>query len=200
MFPAMRYLHLIPLAAVLAMLLAAPASADLARVVDALKVDGRVLLMRHAQTHSGIGDPSNFDLNDCSTQRNLDHRGREQSRRLGAALKAGGVTIAKALSSGWCRCRETARIILDEMGETTKSIETFEPLNSFFEDRRPRDRRVREANAAIAAWSGKGVLLMSTHMVNISGMTGRGVASGEVLVLQPTGDGYEIVASGTPGY
>jgi len=192
----MRYLTV--LLAVLAVLSQAePARADLGAAIAALKQGGRVLLMRHAQTHAGIGDPADFDIDDCATQRNLDHRGRAQAERLGAALAAGGVSIEKALSSGWCRCRETAEILLKAAGQAVP-VETFEPLNSFFENRGPRDRRVREAKAAIAAWDGAGVLLMSTHMVNIYGITGRGVASGEVLVLAPKGDGFEIVASGVP--
>lgn len=191
-----------PILLAIVLILATPGFASHAlaspEAIAALKEGGRILLLRHAQTHSGIGDPSNFDIADCSTQRNLDHRGHAQAERFGKALKAAGVRIERALSSGWCRCLDTATLILKAADQSAVPVETFEPLNSFFEDREARDRRVREANAAVAAWSGDGVLLMSTHMVNILGMTGRSLVSGGYLVIEPNGDGYEIVASGRP--
>lgn len=183
----------------LAAVLATPASADMAAALAALKQGGKVLLIRHAQTHAGTGDPADFDVADCATQRNLDHRGRDQATRLGRRLGAAGVRIDRVLSSAWCRCRDTARIILDSAGEADIAVETFEPLNSFFEDRGPAKRRVKEATSAVADWNGPGILLMSTHMVNVLGMTGRSVTSGSFFVLEPKPDGFEIVAAASPG-
>lgn len=87
--------------------------------VAALKPGGRVILMRHAQTTPGVGDPDNFRLGDCETQRNLDERGRAQSVRLGQALGAAGIPITAAKSSAWCRCIDSARIMLDAAGLKT---------------------------------------------------------------------------------
>ncbi len=175
---------------------AAPAAASLEDAVKALQQDGRILLIRHAQTEPGTGDPANFTIGDCATQRNLDHRGRADAQRLGAALR--DVRFGKALSSAWCRCTETAALMLASAGQANVEVETFEPLNSFYEDRAPRERRVREATAAAAAWQGPGALLMSTHMVNILGMTGRSLRSGGFLVLEPEGESFRIVAEGAP--
>ena len=87
---------------------------------------GNVLLIRHALA-PGFGDPHNFDLNDCSTQRNLDGEGREQASRIGEKIKAAGIKFSKIYSSQWCRCLETAENM--NLGEIT--VETG--LNSFFQ-------------------------------------------------------------------
>ena len=48
---------------------------------------GQVILMRHAVTTPGVGDPTGFKLDDCSTQRNLTDAGREDARRVGAHVQ-----------------------------------------------------------------------------------------------------------------
>jgi hypothetical protein len=70
---------------------------------------GQVILMRHAVTTPGVGDPTGFQLDDCSTQRNLTDVGREDARRVGATFKARSIPVGRVLSSPWCRCLETAR-------------------------------------------------------------------------------------------
>ncbi len=86
------------------------------------------ILIRHALA-PGTGDPENFQLDDCATQRNLSVAGREQARRLGDALKQRGIAVKQVLSSQWCRCLETAELMA--VGE----VEPFPALNSFFRDR-----------------------------------------------------------------
>ena len=72
--------------------------------------DARFAIMRHAHA-PGTGDPTRFALDDCTTQRNLGVRGREQAREIGAAIRAAGVTVDRILTSQWCRCRDTARLL-----------------------------------------------------------------------------------------
>ena len=57
------------------------------------------VLMRHAIA-PGTGDPANFQLSDCSTQRNLSDEGRAQARRTGEAFRDNNVTVQQVLSSG----------------------------------------------------------------------------------------------------
>lgn len=85
---------------------------------------GYVVMMRHALA-PGTGDPPNFRLEDCSTQRNLSAQGRAQARRIGEAFRRRGIKVARVLSSQWCRCLETARLM--NLG----AVEPFAPLNSF---------------------------------------------------------------------
>jgi hypothetical protein len=91
-----------------------------------LREGGHVILIRHASTVAGVGDPPTFRLGDCSTQRNLSDAGREEARRLGARIKAERVPVAKVYTSPWCRCQETARLAFG-------AAEDWEPLSSFFD-------------------------------------------------------------------
>ena len=93
------------------------AAADEAALWQALRSPGHFAIMRHALAPGG-GDPDNFQLRDCATQRNLSDDGRDQAKRIGARLRANGVATAKVYSSQWCRCLETARLL--GFGEITE--------------------------------------------------------------------------------
>ncbi|MEI4233079.1 histidine phosphatase family protein [Roseovarius sp. D22-M7] len=158
------------------------AAADL----SLLKQDGVVALMRHALA-PGTGDPAGFELGECSTQRNLDDRGRAQARRTGEALRDAGVTFDHVWTSQWCRSRDTARLM--DMGEVVEKP----PLNSFFGGQGDRARQTAETRALIAALPPDARLLIVTHQVNITALTGRAVRSGEIIVTRRTEDGLRPV-------
>ncbi len=66
--------------------------------------DGQhVLLMRHADA-PGYGDPQGYQLNQCSSQRNLGERGKKQAQAIGDWIAKQGIQQAKVYSSAWCRC------------------------------------------------------------------------------------------------
>lgn len=154
---------------------------------ESLKEPGRVAIMRHALA-PGTGDPAGFRLDDCVTQRNLDERGRRQAREIGAALRSAGVVFDRVLTSQWCRCRETAALL--GFGEP----EDAPFLNSFFADRSTRDEQTAALRAFLAALDPGETVMLVTHQVNITALTGRGVGSGEVFVLAPGADGgVEVV-------
>ncbi|MBU2483619.1 MAG: histidine phosphatase family protein [Alphaproteobacteria bacterium] len=153
---------------------------------EALEQPGAMAIMRHALA-PGTGDPSEFRLGDCATQRNLDARGREQARRIGEAFRARGIAFRRVLSSQWCRTRETADLL--DLGPVSDAP----PLNSFFQDFATRERQTRETRALIG--SAEGRLMLVTHQVNISALTGRGTRSGEVLVIRDTDGEIEILGS-----
>ncbi len=172
-------------AAVLAMPEAARASTDAAWA--ALKAGGHVLIVRHAQTVPGIGDPPGFRVDDCATQRNLSEAGRAQAKAMGERLAAAGVRVEEALSSAWCRCLDTARIAF---GRATP----YEPLNSFFESRATEPRQTAALRERVRAWRGPGTLALVTHQVNITALTGEVPAMGEAVVLAPGGpSGFALV-------
>ena len=153
---------------------------------DALEQPGAMAIMRHALA-PGTGDPSEFRLGDCATQRNLDERGREQARRIGEAFRARGIAFEQVLSSQWCRTRETADLL--DLGPVSDAPS----LNSFFQDFATREQQTRETRALIG--SAEGRLMLVTHQVNISALTGRGTRSGEVLVIRETDGDIEILGS-----
>jgi phosphohistidine phosphatase SixA len=158
------------------------AAADL----SLLKQDGVVALMRHALA-PGTGDPARFELDDCSTQRNLDDRGRAQARRTGQALREAGVAFDHVWTSQWCRTRDTAELM--DMGKVVEKP----PLNSFFAGRGDRARQTAETRALIAALAPDARVLIVTHQVNISALTGGFARSGEIVIAHRTDDGLEPV-------
>lgn len=164
--------------------LAGPARASEA-AWQALRSGGHALLLRHALA-PGTGDPANFVLTDCATQRNLSASGRDQARRLGAAIRAGGVRVDRVLSSRWCRALETARLM--EVG----TVEPFPPIDSFFQDRGEGPAQT-EALEAFLAELGGDTVVMVTHQVNITALTGIVPRSGEGVVVRPSADGVTVV-------
>jgi phosphohistidine phosphatase SixA len=168
--------------------LAPPATAAAQDAIwNALKSGGHVVLIRHAITESGIGDPPGFRLEDCRTQRNLSAQGRADAKRIGEAFRKHGVTIAEVLSSRWCRCLDTAKIAF---GKATPSP----MLDSMFNDKeRTREEKIREFRAAVAKAPAKGNLIMVTHQVNIQEFADVSPASGEMVLLKPESDGLKLL-------
>jgi phosphohistidine phosphatase SixA len=167
-------------------------TASQAELIAALKSGGHVLLLRHAQTVPGVGDPPNFKLADCSTQRNLSEEGRNQSKRIGDALRAQGVGFARTLTSQWCRCKDTARLISGNASD-------FPPLNSFFDNRG--DESIQSAAVKRTAKSipTRESWLMVTHQVNITALTGVSPAMGEGVVVRASGGAWVPLGVLAPG-
>jgi phosphohistidine phosphatase SixA len=152
-------------------------------LVERLQAGGVILMVRHAHA-PGFGDPPNFRVDDCATQRNLDAAGRAQARAMGDWLRARGAAPARVYSSQWCRCLETARLM--DVGAVTP----LPALNSFFE--RPQDRETNLAalRTFLAESPPPGELLvLVTHQVTITAVSGRSVASGRGVLLAPGEDG-----------
>lgn len=162
----------------LVLVLAGPAWADHAETVwQALKTPGHVALIRHASA-PGTGDPDNFQLTDCATQRNLSAEGRDQARRMGDLFRAAGIAAAEVYTSQWCRCRETAELL--DLG----SVTDLPAVNSFF--RRPslRTRRTQDTRAWLATQTWDEPVVIVTHFVNIRALTGIAPGSGEIVVVR----------------
>jgi broad specificity phosphatase PhoE len=142
-----------------------------------LRQGGCVVLMRHAQTEPGIGDPPGFTLADCSTQRNLSAAGRAQAARVGEAFRREGIALAAVRSSAWCRCTDTARLAF---GRHT----VWPAINSFFQGQGDGDAQTREVlQAARPARPANWMLV--THQVNITALTGEHLAMGELFATRP---------------
>jgi phosphohistidine phosphatase SixA len=140
-------------------------------------------MMRHAFA-PGTGDPPNFRLEDCSTQRNLSAEGRAQAVRMGEAFRRRNIQVARILSSQWCRCLETARLM--NLG----TVEAFPPINSFFSQARKEAAQTAEVRKFIADnRNTKGAIVMITHQVNITAVTDVVPQSGESVVLRANQQG-----------
>jgi phosphohistidine phosphatase SixA len=177
-----------------AALLVASVSVAAADAWPELTQPGTIVLFRHA-TAPGIGDPDNFKLDACATQRNLDERGRAEARRLGEQFRSRKITVGAVLTSQWCRTRDTARLAFGK--EAVKDEPAF---NSFFSRSAGiSETQTAQARTILARWRGPGALVVVTHQVNITALTGVNPASAEGVVLRPAADGsLQLLGRVTP--
>lgn len=156
-------------------------------VWSALKSGRYIVLIRHAITDPGVGDPPGFVLGDCSTQRNLSEQGRSDAKRIGEAFRSRGIPISEVLSSRWCRCLDTAQLAF---GQVTPAP----MLDSMFNERRkPVEEKTRAVLAAAGRRPSSGNLVMITHNQNILAMTGESVSPGEMVVAEVRDGKFRVV-------
>ena len=170
----------------LALLGASPAGAadtDGAALWRRLREGGYVVLMRHAATVPGVGDPENFKLGACATQRNLSDRGREDARRIGAAFRERSVAVSEVLSSRWCRCVDTAQLAFGRVRPEAMVDSMFN------DDDAARQNKVRALRAYLATHKAPGNLVLVTHDINIRVLVGESLAQGEMVVALAQPDG-----------
>ena len=162
------------------------ASADeAADAWKALRAGGHVALMRHTDAPGGVGDPPGFRVDECATQRNLSEKGRQDATKIGSRLQREGVAFEKILSSPWCRCIDTAKLL--SMG----AVETEATFGNVVVLRDQREALTTGARALIAKWTARGNLLVVTHGANIFALTGSSPASGEIVVVR-SGSGEAV--------
>lgn len=147
-----------------------------------LKRGEALVLIRHSYA-PGTSDPPGFVLRDCSTQRNLSEDGRIQARRIGDFFRAQGIKDALVYSSQWCRCLETAKLL--GLGP----VEEMPALNSFFEEPAREPGQTAEIRTFISALIQQAPVILVTHQVNITALTGVVPSSGEIIVLQKEKNG-----------
>lgn len=166
-------------------LIALPAKANLATDLH----DGQhVLLMRHADA-PGYGDPAGYQLGNCSTQRNLGDKGRRQAVVIGEWLNKQGIRSAKVISSPWCRCLDTARLL--DKGSVIKS----DALGSFFDDMSLQKQKTQELEKLIRTQLSENPntpLILVTHHVNIQAFTGKVVNVGDMVLVRVDKNGKYI--------
>ena len=145
-------------------------------IIENLKVGGKLIFIRHAYAPGG-GDPENFNIYDCSTQRNLSESGRIQSRKIGNFFTENKIKIENVYSSEWCRCKETASLAFENF--KTKSF-----LNSFFSSKfaQNKNSQMRDFQNFLLDWDEKTNLIFVTHYVVISEIFDYPSSSGEIVI------------------
>ena len=145
-------------------------------VIESLKEGNKLIFIRHALA-PGNGDPENFELQNCSTQRNLDDIGIQQSKRIGLIFKKNKIKIDKIYSSEWCRCKDTAKYAFND-------FKTFDALNSFYDIRFAdnKDKQIKDFYEFIDNIDSKNNIVFVTHYVVIGAILNIGTSSGEIVV------------------
>jgi len=182
----LKYLPLVPLL-FSAMMLVPTWSALASTLPSDINTGGYVLMIRHALA-PGNGDPAGFELGNCSTQRNLNSVGEQQSQAIGQWLRGHGVVQPHMYSSQWCRCMDTARLM--DLGPVTG----LPGLNSFYDRPQDREPNMQKLTRFIEARPRTGPLtILVTHFVTIAELVGMGTSSGEGVLLKLKNSGVSVV-------
>ena len=146
------------------------------KLINSLKEGGKLIFIRHAHA-PGNGDPENFNLKDCSSQRNLNWEGINQSKKIGLFFTRNKIQIDKVLSSEWCRCKDTAKYAFND-------YKTFDALNSFYDARFAKNKteQIKDLKEYILNWNSEKNLILVTHFVVISETLSVAPDSGEIIV------------------
>ena len=155
-------------------------------LIKTLDQGGKLIFIRHAYA-PGSGDPNNFNLNDCSTQRNLSNSGRDQSKSIGNFFSKYNINIKNVYSSEWCRCKETALIAF-------KKFENKNFLNSFFSSKfaKNKDLQIKNLRKFIKDFDGDKNLIFVTHYVVISELLNYSSSSGEIVISDQS---YNVIGN-----
>lgn len=152
-----------------------------------LREGGHVVLLRHAFA-PGTGEPANFDVEKCNTQRNLSDAGRQQARKIGALFAARAAPVDRVLASRWCRTLETARLSF-----RSDDLEPFAALDPLPADAAAAQEQSRAVLEQIGGWSGSGNMVMVTHGENILALTGEATREGEAVIVRPEGERLHVL-------
>ena len=146
------------------------------KILNLLNEGKKLIFIRHAIA-PGNGDPDNFNLKDCTTQRNLDLNGIKQSKKIGLFFKNNNIKIDKILSSEWCRCKDTANYAFG-------NFQTFDALNSFYDEKfaTNEDKQIKDLKKYIKNWQSDKNIVFVTHYVVISSILKTTSSSGEIII------------------
>jgi phosphohistidine phosphatase SixA len=180
-------------AAACALALFAPSGATATQLTPAetvalLRGGGYILYFRHAATDFTQNDAQMTSFEDCTTQRNLTDRGREEARKIGAAIRALRIPIGTVRASPYCRTVETATLAFGR-AETTQGVrgwpaqpdnpERYAALRDLLGQ-----RPARGVNDVIVSHGNPFVALAGPPYL----------AEGEAAVVAPGNDGFRVVA------
>jgi len=145
-------------------------------LLNLINEGGKLIFIRHAYA-PGSGDPDNFDLSNCASQRNLNQEGIDQAKTINKFFLKNHIDTNLVLSSEWCRCKQTAKYAFKNY-----KIKSF--LNSFFSKKfaHNKAKQIKELKEFIKKWNGKGNLIFVTHYVVISEVLKLSVSSGEIVI------------------
>ena len=161
-----------------------PAFANEQKIIQDLKEGGKLILIRHSEA-PGTGDPENFNLNDCKTQRNLSADGIEQAKRLGDFFRKNNISFEKVYSSEYCRCKDTAR-------NAFINFETFPGLNSTFADASKTPAYIKKTKEFIEKLDKSKNYIFVAHHTTIEGLVNKFANSGEMIIVDRS---YKVIST-----
>ena len=139
------------------------------------EINANVVFLRHSIA-PGFGDPNNFKIDDCSTQRNLSKNGISQARSIGKFFIENNIEFSEILSSQWCRCKDT----INEMN--IGDWKTFSGLNSFFQNFSKKQKVLPLLYDKLNNVKNDELILLVTHQIVIAEITNFYPPSGGIVI------------------
>ena len=150
-------------------------------VAALLRAGGCAVMLRHAQTDPGVGDPPGFRLGQCSTQRNLSDAGRQQATVIGQWFSSRALKPSSVWSSQWCRCQDRAAAL--------GPFQLLAALASTFEGNSDAPAQTAALRKRLTTIKPLQFEVWVTHQVNITALSGEGAAMGEAVLLKAGASG-----------
>ena len=153
-----------------------------------LKQGGKVVLLRHATVDKEFGNP--FVLDDsCFTERNLNDHGQQQAEAIGQAFQRHGIQVGQVMASPHCRTKETAErafgaFVVEPILRLTKALPAEQARQN-----------IQRTQTLIGNYQGQKTLVLVTHRPNIADLIFHNLQPGEMVALDPLGDGLFDVLS-----
>ena len=141
---------------------------------------GGVLLVRHASTEPGLGDPPGFALGQCSSQRNLSEAGRAESLAMGEWFRQQRLQAQTVLSSQWCRCQDTAGLAFGRQQD-------WAALNSTFAGQGQQKQQLEMLRERLLQLPAGKLEVWVTHQVIMTGLTDAYPAMAEAFLIDAQG-------------
>jgi len=151
-----------------------------------LRDGGHVVLLRHANA-PGTGDPANFDIEKCATQRNLSERGRQQARRIGALFAARAAPVEKVLTSNYCRCLDTARLAFGD-----RLVEQSEALDFMRGDEEGNAGKAAALKQLILDYTDAANLVLVVNEDVVQQLLGASIREAEAIIVNRSSDALHV--------
>ena len=152
------------------------------------EINANVVFLRHSIA-PGFGDPKNFKIDDCSTQRNLSKTGILQARSIGKFFIENNIEFSEILSSQWCRCKDT----INEMN--IGNWKTFPGLNSFFQNFSKKQIVLPLLYNKLKNVKNDELILLVTHQVVISEITNVFPPSGGIVIYNTKNKKAKLISN-----
>jgi phosphohistidine phosphatase SixA/plastocyanin len=162
-------------------------SADLDKLVTAMKQGGYVIVLRHGATNPNQADTDPLHRDNISAQRLLSPQGREIATRVGDSFRLLGIPLGKVYSSEFNRATETAKLVSGKTVTTTPDLTEGGLVVSPAEN--ARRAKALKAMASTAPDAGVNTLIV-THKPNILDAFGEDwfdSKEGEASIFKPDG-------------
>ncbi|MEQ1515051.1 MAG: hypothetical protein ABL931_01020 [Usitatibacteraceae bacterium] len=153
-------------------------------LLEALRKGGYTLYFRHTSTDFSKLDGPVKQYDDCSTQRMLSEKGRDEAKRIGAEIHTLKSPVGEVLASPYCRTVETAMLMFGRAQKANAvregAQENYPELRTLLAKRVP---------------PGNGNRVIVGHGTPFRAIAGAPhLGEGEAAVLKPLGDRYIVIA------